>query len=227
MRKFYVGVVLFAFSLLCCAQLSIYSPAVPDSTLIAGLRQALSIGTEKAVQSAARPDGYFGNQAIKILLPEGMQKTADVLGRLGMRRQVDEFVLSMNRAAENAAPRAASIFGGAIRDMSIEDAQQILRGGDTAATEFFKRKSSEEIFKAFKPIVSASMQEVGTIALFNNLMAKYNSIPLVPKTTLDIEQYVTAKATDGLFFMVAQEEKKIRTDPAARTTELLRSVFGK
>jgi hypothetical protein len=227
MQKTFYAVALCACFLLCCEHIPMQSFGNPDGTLIAGLKQALSIGTERAVQEIAQPDGYFGNRAIKILLPESMQKAAEVLGKLGMRRQVDAFILSMNRAAEKAAPQAASIFSAAIRNMSIEDAQQVYRGGETAATEFFKDKTSEQIFSVFKPIISSSMREVGTTALFNNLMTKYNGIPFVPKTTLDIEQYVTAKATDGLFFMVAQEEKKIRTDPAARTTELLKSVFGR
>jgi hypothetical protein len=111
--------------------------------------------------------------------------------------------------------------------MGIDDAQKIYSGGDTAATEFFKEKTSAQIFSAFKPIISASMQEVGTTAQFNNLMSKYNSMPFVPKTSLDIEEYVTTKATDGLFTMVGEEEKKIRTNPAARTTDLLKSIFGK
>ncbi len=227
MKKTYCGAALAACFLMFAAYTYAQSGALPESTLIAGFKQALSIGTEKAVQAVSQPDGYFGNQAIKILLPEGMQKTADVLGKLGMQKQLDDFILSMNRAAEKAAPQAASIFGSAIREMSIEDAQQIYSGGDTAATDFFKEKTSEQIFNAFKPIISASMQEVGTNTLFNNLMTKYNGIPFVPKTMLDIEQYVTTKATDGLFFMVAQEEQKIRTDPVARTTELLKSVFEK
>jgi len=227
MKKIYSGIVL----VFCCLMFAVYvqaqSGAPSQNMLVSGFKQALSIGTEKAVQTVSKTDGYFGNQAIKILLPDSMQKVADILGKLGMQKQVDDFIVSMNRAAEKAAPQAASIFGGAIKDMSIEDAQKIYSGGDTAATEFFKEKTSAQIFNAFKPIISTSMEEVGTTAQFNNLMSKYNSMPFVPKTSVNIEEYVTTKATDGLFTMVGEEEKKIRTNPAARTTDLLKSIFGK
>ena len=222
----------FAAALVACflmqpAYARAQSGAPSEGTLAAGFKQALSIGTEKAVQTVSKTDGYFGNQAIKILLPDSMQRVADVLGKLGMQKQLDDLILSMNRAAEKAAPQAAAIFGGAIKDMGIQDAQKIYSGGDTAATDYFKGKTSEQIFNAFKPIISASMQEVGTTALFNTIMSKYNAMPFVPKASIDIEQHVTAKATDGLFTMVGEEEKKIRTNPAARTTDLLKSIFGK
>jgi len=227
MKKMYSGI---AF-VLCCLMLLVNAKAesgVPaESTLIAGFKQALSIGTEKAVQMVSRPDGYFGNQAIKIQLPDTMQKVADILGKLGMQKQVDDFTLSMNRAAEKAAPQAASIFGAAIKNMGIQDAQKIYSGGDTAATEFFKEKTSEQVFSSFKPVISASMQEVGTTALFNDIMSKYNAMPFVPKKSIDIDDYVTTQAMDGLFTMVGEEEKSIRTNPAARTTDLLKSIFGK
>lgn len=193
MKKFFLGLAL----LLCClgfAQAKSGAPA--ENMLVSGFKQALSLGTEKAVQMVAKPDGYFSNQAIKILMPDNMKMVADTLAKAGMQKQVDDFTLSMNRAAEKAAPQAASIFSGAIKDMSFEDANKIYSGGDTAA-------------------------------LFKGIMAKYNAIPFVPKTSIDIEDYVTTKAMDGLFAMVGQEEMKIRTDPAARTTDVLKSVFGK
>jgi len=227
MKKIFPGVLLC----LCCllpgmfAQAQNESPA--DGMLISGFKQALSIGTEKAVQLVSKQDGYFGNQAIKIPLPDKMKMVGDTLAKAGMQKQVDAFTLSMNRAAEKAAPQAASIFGNAIKDMSIDDAQKIYGGGDTAATEFFKGKTSPKISSAFKPIISSSMKEAGTTALFNSIMAKYNAIPFASKPSIDIEEYVTNKAMDGLFIMVGQEEKKIRTDPAARTTDVLKSVFGK
>lgn len=227
MKKIYFGIAMA----LCCCMLSLYaqaqSGAPSKNMLVAGFKQTLSIGTEKAVQIVSAPDGYFSNQAIKILLPDSMQKVANVMGKLGMQKQVDDFTLSMNRAAEKAAPQAASIFGAAIKDMSIEDAQKIYSGGDTAATEFFKEKTSDQIFSAFKPIISSSMGELGTTALFNDIMSKYNAMPFVPKTAIHIDDYVTTQAMDGLFTMVGEEEKKMRTDPAARTTDLLKSIFGK
>jgi hypothetical protein len=198
-----------------------------ESTTAAGLKEALSIGTENAVKDVSRLDGYFGNQAIKILMPDKIQKVADVLGKLGYQKQVDEFVLSMNRAAEKAAPKALSIFVDAIKAMTIEDARKILEGGDTAATEFFKQKTHDKLYAAFKPVISSSMNEVGTTRSYKEMMGKYDSIPFMSKQSLDLDHYVTNKSLDGLFYMVGQEEKKIRTDPAARVTDLLKTVFGK
>jgi len=198
-----------------------------ESTVVSGLKEALSIGTEKAVKSVSRPDGYFSNRMIKILMPEKIPKVADILGKAGYQKEVDEFVLSMNRAAEKAAPQAAPIFGDAIKGMSIDDAMKIRNGGNTAATEFFKRNTSDKLYSAFKPVVSSSMNEVGTARSYKEMMSKYESIPFANKQSLDLDDYVTKKALDGLFYMVGQEEQKIRTNPAARVTDLLKTVFGK
>jgi hypothetical protein len=198
-----------------------------DDTVASGLKEALSVGTENAVKNVSQTDGYFGNKMIRILMPDKIRKVADVLGKVGYQKEVDEFVLSMNRAAEKAAPKAASYFGGAIREMSFEDARGILKGGDTAATEFFRNKTHDRIYEAFKPIVSASMNEVGVTRSYKNMMARYESLPFMEKQSLDLDHYVTNASLDGLFYMVGQEEKKIRTDPAARVTDLLKTVFGK
>ena len=198
-----------------------------EGTVISGLREALTIGTEKAVKNVSRMDGYFADEMIKILMPEKIQEVADILGKIGYRKEVDEFVLSMNRAAEKAAPQAASFFIDAIKEMSFDDAEKILNGGDTAATEFFKRKTSDKLYKAFKPTVSSSMNDVGATHKYKTMMSKYESLPFVDKQSLDLDHYVTNKALEGLFYMVGQEEKKIRTDPAARVTDLLKTVFGK
>lgn len=198
-----------------------------ESTTASGLKEALSIGTKNAVKNVSRPNGYFGNQAIKILLPGNIQKVANVLGKIGYQQQVDEFVLSMNRAAEKAAPKALSIFVDAIKGMSIEDARKILGGGDTAATEYFKQKTRDKLYGEFKPVISSSMNKVGCTRSYKEMMSKYDSVPFVSKQSVDLDHYVTNKALDGLFYMVGQEEKKIRTDPAARVTDLLKTVFGK
>jgi len=198
-----------------------------DSTIVSGLKEALSIGTEKAVNNVSRVDGYFGNQMIKILMPEKIQKVADVLRKVGYQKEVDDFVLSMNRAAEKAAPKATSFFVDAIKEMTFEDARGILNGGNTSATEFFKKKTHDKIYNAFKPIISSSMDQVGVARSYKGMMGKYESIPFMSKESVDLDHYVTSKAMDGLFYMVGQEEKKIRTDPAARVTDLLKSVFGK
>jgi Protein of unknown function (DUF4197) len=198
-----------------------------ENTTASGLKEALSIGTENAVKNVSRVDGYFGDQAIKILMPGSIQKVADVLGKVGYQKQVDDFVLSMNRAAEKAAPQARSFFVDAIREMTFEDARKILNGGDTAATEFFKQKTYDKLYSAFKPVVSSSMNEVGATRSYKEMMGKYESIPFMNKQSFDLDHYVTSKALDGLFYMVGQEEEKIRTDPAARVTDLLKTVFGK
>jgi len=198
-----------------------------DSTVISGLKEALSIGTDKAVKEVSKTDGYLGNNAIKILMPEKIQKVADVLRKVGYEKPVDDFILSMNRAAEKAAPKAADHFVGSIKGMSIEDAKKILNGGNTAATDFFKSKTYDKLFSDFKPAVSLSMNEVGVTRSYKEMMGKYTSIPFMKAESLDVDNYVTNKALDGLFYMVAREEKKIRTDPGARVTDLLKKVFGK
>lgn len=198
----------------------------PD-TVVSGLKEALSVGTENAVKTVSQINGYFGNEMIKITMPEKIQMVTDVLAKAGYQKQVDEFILSMNRAAERAAPQAASIFGSAIKNMTLEDARGILNGGDTAATDYFKEETSDEIYDAFKPIISSSMNEVGVTRSYKQMMDTYTSLPFTSLQSLDLDHYVTDQALDGLFHVLAQEEKKIRTDPAARTTDLLKKVFGK
>ena len=198
-----------------------------NATTVSGLKEALSIGTENAVKSVSQTDGYFKNKAIRILMPEKIQKVADVLSKVGYQKEVDDFILSMNRAAEKAAPKAASHFVGAIKEMSVEDASGILRGGDTAATEYFKKKTNAKLYESFKPIISSSLNEVGATSSYKTMMSRYESIPFMDKQSLDLDHYVTNKSLDGLFYMVGQEEKKIRTDPAAQVTDLLKTVFGK
>ncbi len=199
----------------------------PDESQVAGgLKEALTIGTGNAVSLVSVTDGFFANQAIRILMPDKIQKVADVLGKVGYQKQVDEFVLSMNRAAEKAAPQAKSIFVESIKEMTIEDAKQILNGGDTAATDFFKGKTSGRLSEAFKPIISSSMNDVGATRKYKEMMGEYTALPFTSAESVDLDQYVTNKSLDGLFYMVGEEEKKIRTDPAARVTDLLKTVFG-
>lgn len=204
--------------------------SLDTATTAKGLKEALATGTERAVASVAKPDGYFGNQLIKILLPDKLQQAVELLKKVGYEKQVDDLVLSMNRAAEKAAPKAAAFFGNAIRSMTLEDAQGILTGGDTAATRYFEQKTRPQLFESFKPTVSQTMDQVGTARAYQELTGKLDRVPmsaLVGKPDLDLNSYVTNKALDGLFTMLAEEEKKIRTNPAARTTELLKKVFGK
>ncbi len=201
--------------------------APDEKTNAAGIKEALAVGTERAVKDLSRVNGYFGNEAVKILMPSKIQKVADVARMAGYQKQVDEFILSMNRAAEAAAPLAARYFGDAIRDMSLEDVRGILTGGDTAATDYFSRKTRDKLYAAFKPTVSRKVGEVGATRAYKDLMGRYESVPMMGKQSLDLDDYVTNKSLDGLFRMVGEEERKIRTNPAARTTELLKAVFGK
>ncbi len=198
-----------------------------EKTDAAGIKEALAKGTEKAVNDLSKRDGYFGNAAVKILMPPSIQKVADVARMAGYQKQVDEFVLSMNRAAEAAAPLAAKYFADAIREMTFEDVRGILTGGDTAATDFFRRKTHDKLYAAFKPVVSEKVNEVGATRAYNDMIGRYEKVPMMGRQSLNLDDYVTNKSLDGLFYMVGQEEKNIRNNPAARTTDLLKSVFGK
>ena len=202
--------------------------AADDKTNAAGIREALAVGTERAVKNLAQVDGYFGNEAVKILMPPNIRRVADVARMAGFQRQVDEFTLSMNRAAEAAAPLAARYFADAIRAMTLEDVRAILTGGDTAATEFFRRKTHDTLYAAFKPVVSQKVGEVGATRAYKDMMGRYEKgMPLASNQTLDLDDFVTRKALDGLFVMIGEEERRIRSNPAARTTELLKTVFGR
>jgi len=201
--------------------------AADDKTSASGIKEALAVGTETAVKNLSQANGYFGNQAVKILMPASIQRVADMARTAGFQKQVDEFVLSMNQAAEAAAPLAARYFSDAIRDMSVDDARGILSGGNTAATDFFRSKTKDKLYAAFKPTVSQKVGEVGATRAYKDMVGRYESVPMMSKQSVDLDDYVTNKSLDGLFFMVGEEEKKIRTNPAARSTDLLKSVFGK
>jgi hypothetical protein len=199
-----------------------------DSTIAKGLKEALATGTTRAVKEVSQRNGYFNNDLIKILLPEKIRSTADLLGKFGFQPQVDEFVLSMNRAAEKAAPKATEHFVTALKAMSFEDARAILKGDATSATQYFRKKTGDKIYADFKPVVVANMKDVGVSQYYSQMTEKFQSIPFAGTVgSFDLDHYVTTKAVDGLFTMLGEEEKKIRTDPAARGTELLKKVFGK
>ena len=195
--------------------------------IASGLKEALKVGTENTVHLTGKTDGYFLNQTIKILMPEKLRTLEKGLRAVGYGPKVDEFVLSMNRAAEKAAPFAKQIFWNAIEEMTFEDARQILSGHDTAATDYFKGKTSDRLAVVFKPIVDKAMNEVGVTRQYKRLVGRYETLPFVKKETFDLDQYVVNKALGGLFHVLGEEEKKIRTDPAARVTDLLKEVFGK
>ena len=204
----------------------ISGPAIDEKTAVSGIKEALSIGTEKAIRALSKTDGYFANAMVKILLPDKIQKVANLAAKIGFQPQVDHFILSMNRAAEAAAPKAAALFADALKSMSLDDARKILRGSDTAATEYFRDKTSQKLYDAFRPVVVANMEKVGVAKAYKNMVTPVKGF-VASSESVDIDHYVTQKALDGLFYMVSEEEKKIRTDPAARVTDLLKTVFGK
>jgi hypothetical protein len=199
---------------------------ISDAKIGSGLKEALKVGTENAVLQTGTVDGFLRNQAIKILMPKPLQSIEQPLRLVGYGPQIDEFVVGMNRAAEKAVPFAKEIFWDAIGQMTFDDARKILNGNDTAATDYFKSKTSKKLHAAFRPSVETVMNDVGVNRQYNDLIGRYKSLPFAQNVAFDVDQYVTEKATDGLFFVVAQEEKKIRTNPAARVNDLLKEVFG-
>jgi hypothetical protein len=198
-----------------------------DERITDGLREALSISTGKAVASTGRPDGFLKNEAIKILLPPKLQTAGKTLRLIGMGEQVDDLEVGMNRAAEQAAPEAKQIFLHALMRMTFDDARGILTGGDSAATDYFKRQSTTELTGAFAPVVHKAMLKVGVVRQYNALMQNPMASRFASSRNFDLDAYVVGKALDGLFHELAEEEKKIRKDPAAQTTALLKEVFGR
>src|SRR4051794_16174522 len=180
-----------------------------NDKIVAGLKEALQVSTGKAVAATGKPDGFLRNQAIKILLPDKLRTVGNGLRMIGMGAQVNELEVGMNRAAEQASPQAKAIFIAALKRMSFDDARQILSGGDTAATEYFKRSSTDELTTAFAPIVHRSMQNVGVMQQYNHMLASAPGGTALAGR-FDLDKYVVGKTLDGLFYMLGQEEKKIR-----------------
>jgi hypothetical protein len=197
-----------------------------EQTIVAGLRDALRVGTENTVQQTSQTDGFLGNELIRIPLPESFQSVGNALRKVGFGSQVDELEVAMNRGAETAAGEAGDVFLSAIQDMTIGDARSILEGGDTAATDYFRGATEDELRTRFEPIVDTGLQKAGAVQLYDQIMGRYRTIPFAPDPGLDLREYVTDEALDGLFTVLAQEEQKIRTDPTARVTSLLQRVFG-
>jgi len=191
-----------------------------------GLRQALRSGIRDSTERASRVNGYLKNPDLHIPVPPSVQRVASTLRDVGLGGVVDDFEAALNHAAEDAAKTAQPIFMDALRSLTIADAWAILKGEDDAATEYLRRETGDELRAAFSPHIKTSLERVGCTRLFNDLLARYNRIPLVEKVEFDLTSYTTAKATDGLFFLVAEEEMNIRENPVARTTELMRRVFG-
>jgi hypothetical protein len=191
-----------------------------------GLKEALIKGTTTGSDQASQLDGYFKNPQIKIPLPPELQKIESKLRSIGLGDQVEKFVLTLNRGAEDAAKEAKPIFISAVKQMTVQDAWGILKGADNAATDYLKRTTSAQLREKFKPVIANSLNKVSATKYYTDIVTTYNKIPLVEKVNPDLNDYATTKAMDGLFLLIASEEKKIRQDPVARTTELLKKVFG-
>lgn len=197
-----------------------------NADAVNGLKQALTDGSAAAVKMLGQDNGYFGNAKVKIPLPPSLQKIESGLRMMGMKKQADELVLSMNRAAEAAAPEAKQLLVEAVKKMSVQDAKAILTGGDTAATDYFRRTTQEQLTQRFLPIVKKSTDRVGLAQQYNNLAGQGASLGLVKKDDASIETYVTRKALDGLYLMIGEQEKAFRQNPVGATSDIVKKVFG-
>jgi hypothetical protein len=200
--------------------------SLTSDQVVAGLKEALVVGAERSTKSLSAADGFFGNAAIKILMPEEAKKVEKTLRSVGLGRQVDDAVKTMNRAAEDAAKSATPIFVKAVKEMSIQDAMGILKGGNNAATTYLQSKTTAQLTEAFRPVIDQSLQKVEATKYWNTVFTSYNKVSR-EKINPDLPAYVTEKALSGIFFQLAREEEKIRLDPVARTSDILKQVFGK
>lgn len=200
--------------------------SISNDEVVKGLKEALSVGAKNSATKASAMDGFYKNNLIKIPFPPEVKDVETKLKALGMGKQVDQFTMQLNRAAEKAAKEAAPVFLNAITSMSLTDGISVIKGGDNAATKFLQDKTTAELKAKFLPIVKKSLNEVKITKYWNPLASKYNKLPMVKKANPNLEDYVTIKALEGLFKLVAQEELKIRKDPASRVSDLLKKVFG-
>ena len=191
-----------------------------------GLKAALEKGSVAAVSSLGRTDGFLGNPEVKIPLPASLQRAEKLMRRFGMGRHADELILTLNRAAEAAVPEARQLLVDSVRKMTVQDAKAILQGGDTSGTEYFRRSTEGELRKRFLPIVEQATQKVGLARRYENYAEKGVALGVVKKEDADLDGYVTEKALEGLFLVLGEEEKKIRKDPVAAGSSLIRKVFG-
>jgi len=197
-----------------------------NDEVVRGLKEALNVGTNNSTASASKVDGFYKNPLVFIPFPPEAAKIKSTVESLGMQKQVQDFEMSLNRAAEEAAKTAAPVFIDAIKAMSVQDGFTILKGADNAATDYLKNKTSADLTTKFTPIIRQAIQKVEVTKYWNPIITAYNKVPFVEKQNPDLEKYVTARALEGLFKLIAGEEKKIRTDPMARVSDILKRVFG-
>ena len=201
--------------------------ALTDADITAGLKEALNVGTRNATGQVSKVNGFFADQAIKELMPPEAKKIETALRAVGMGKQVDRAILSMNRAAEDASAKAVPIFVDAITSMSIQDGLSILKGNNDAATQYLKGRTTPQLTSAFRPVIQSSLNKVNATAYWSEMVTLYNKLPTTrQKLNPDLTAWVTERALNGIFVYVAQEEGKIRSNPAARVSDILRKVFG-
>jgi hypothetical protein len=197
-----------------------------NDDIVKGLKEALNVGSKNASDNASKVDGYFKNPKIKIPLPKDVKQAESTLRSMGMGKTVDNFVMSMNRAAEEAAKKSTPIFVNAVTKMSITDGINILKGADTAATGYLRKTTYSPLKTEFKPVIKKAIETAEVTKYYKPLVTNYNKIPFVKKLNPNLDEYITDRALSGLFYLVSQEEIKIRKDPAARVTDILKKVFG-
>ena len=231
MKKIVLSIALF--SLAGCAEMQQVLEQLPQQTGILsqaemgnGLKEALNNGITKQVSKLTTTDGFFRNEAVKILLPEEIQKVDTKLRQLGMSKLADEGLKVLNRAAEDAVKEATPIFVDAVKQMTFTDAKNILLGNESSATTYLQTSTSTALYGKFNPVIKNSFAKVGADKIWTQIITKYNSIPLVKKVNPDLTDYTTNKAMEGVFKMIAVEEKDIRTNFSARTSDLLKKVFA-
>lgn len=222
------------FNLTACAELQQVVDSLPqgagsvlgNADIAAGLREALDAGIEKQVTKLTATDGFFKNELVKILLPEELQKVDSALRKIGLSSLADEGLKVLNRAAEDAVSEATPIFVNAVKDITFDDAKNILLGEDNAATSYLTSKTQTDLYDKFKPVINNSFSKVGADQIWSNLITKYNNIPLTNNVNPDLTDYVTQEALKGVYTMIAVEEKEIRTKVSSRGTDLLKKVFA-
>ncbi|XCF07474.1 DUF4197 domain-containing protein [Tamlana crocina] len=224
--------VIIVFNLTACAELQQVVSQLPQGETIgndqiaSGLRQALDFGIDKQVTKLMQTDGFYKNELVKILLPEELQKVDKALRDIGLSNLADEGLKVLNRAAEDAVKEAAPIFVDAVKGITFADAKNILLGSDNAATQYLTNKTQTALYDKFNPVIKNSFSKVGADEIWNNLITRYNSIPFTNNVNPDLTDYVTGEALEGVYTMIAIEEKEIRTKVSSRTTDLLRKVFA-
>jgi len=199
---------------------------ISNTDAVSGLKQALTDGSAAAVKVLGTENGYFNNAKVKIPLPPSLQKIEGMMRMMGMKKQSDELVLSMNRAAEAAAPEAKQLLVDAVKKMSVQDAKGVLTGGDTAATDYFKRTTHDQLAQRFLPIIKKATDRVGLAQQYNSLAGQGSQFGLIDKDDATIEGYVTSKALDGLYLMIAEQEKSFRQNPVGAASSIVKKVFG-